>query len=77
MVLIESTKSSAIMPRQANKVAVLAEGDHLIFFINDQYVTEIHDDTVAKSRVGMAVEVLESDLNVIFEFDNIVLNRPK
>jgi len=76
-VLIESTKSSAILPRQANKAAVLAEGDHFIFFINDQYVTEIHDDTVAKGRVGMAVEVLEPDLNVIFEFDNIVLNRPK
>jgi hypothetical protein len=75
--LIESTRSEIILPRKANKLAVLATGDHFIFFINDQYVTEIHNDTLDKGRVGMAAEISEPDLDIVFEFDNILLKVPK
>jgi hypothetical protein len=74
--LIENTGSESILPREANKLAVLAEGDHFILFINDQYVTEIQDATLPKGRVGMGAEISEPDLNVIFEFDNLELRAP-
>jgi hypothetical protein len=75
--LITDTQSSAIHPREANKLAVLAEGDHFIFFINDQYVNEFTEDTLTRGWAGMIVEISEPDLNIVFEFDNPLLMRPK
>jgi len=75
--LIEDTKASTIRPREANKLAVLAEGDHFVFFINDQYVAECTDATIKTGKAGMAIEIFDPDLNIVFEFDNILLKRPE
>jgi hypothetical protein len=75
--LIDDTVSTAIRPREANKLAVLVEGNHFVFFINDQYVAEFTDGTLERGRVGMAAEISDTDLNIIFEFDNILVKLPK
>jgi len=75
--LIDETTSEAILPRKANKIAVLAEGDHFTFFINGHYITEFIDNSLETGRVGMAAEVSEPDLNIVFEFDNVLIKLPK
>lgn len=75
--LIDSSVSQAILPRESNRLAVLAKGDHFVLFINDQYVAEIQDGTLDKGRAGMAIEISEPDLGVLFEFDNLLLKLPK
>lgn len=71
--LINATQSPAILPHEANKISVIAEGGHFIFFINDQYVADIHNDALDKGRVGMGIEISDPDLNIVFKFDNIML----
>jgi len=75
--LIKPTKSSALRPDGANKISILAEADHFIFFINDQYVADIHDDTLDRGKVGLVIEISDADINAVFEFDNILLKLPK
>lgn len=74
--MVGATDSTAIRPQESNQVAVLAEGDRFVFFINGQYVLEVTDATLPAGMVGLAAGVHESDVEVVFEFDNISLQTP-
>lgn len=52
-----------------NQLAVQAEGANLIFFVNDQEVGRVTDDTFANGDIGLMVQTLGiGDVNV--QFDN-------
>ena len=55
---------------------MLAEGAYFRFFINDQFVAEASEWTLDSGRVGMAAGINEKDLNIVFEFDNLILLTP-
>lgn len=74
--MIESTRSPAILPKEANRLTVIAEGSHFMFFINEQYVGEMTDDHLEKGTTALAVELYEADLQAAFEFDNFELRTP-
>lgn len=74
--LIEFTVSSAILPKGTNRLTVIAEGSHFIFFINDHYVGEMTDDQIKKGTTAIAVELHGSDLQATIEFDNFELRAP-
>lgn len=75
--LIEYTKTSAISPQESNRLSIIAEGSHFIFFINDQYVAEMTDDHIKDGVVGFGVDVPLGGLQNSFEFDNFELRAPK
>lgn len=75
--LINWTSSSLIRPGQANRITVLAEGSHFTFFINDQYLTEMSDDTLKNGTTALAIEEANKDDHAVFEFDNVELTTPK
>lgn len=75
--LIDWTQSDFIQPDEFNKITVLAEGSHFTFFINNQYLTEITDDSIKSGTVALAVELATESDQAVFQFDNIELRTPK
>jgi len=75
--LIDWTQSELIQPGEFNRITVLAEGSHFIFFINDQYLTEITDDTIKSGTVALAVELADTNDHAVFTFDNLELTVAK
>ena len=69
--LIEDTLSEAILPRESNKLAVMAEGERFVFFINDQYVTEILMTRSPKGRLGWQ---LKSATPILMLFLNSIMS---
>jgi hypothetical protein len=74
-VLIDPTKSSHIRSTGPNKVTVLAQGPHFVFFINGQFVAEITDRTLPNGWVYLAVNQGANTSNT-YEFDNFELRAP-
>jgi hypothetical protein len=68
-------KISAIHPGETNRLTVLGIGSRFQFFVNDQFVGELDDDTHARGSVGVALDLIEGDTGS-FEFDNLELYTP-
>lgn len=67
---------TAIHAGDVNRLAVGAIGSHFIFFVNDQYIGEAEDDSVAGGTVGPAVW-LSGGENASVEFDHFELRSPQ
>jgi hypothetical protein len=74
--IIAGTFTSAIQKDKPARIAVLAEGDQFIFFINDQFVAQANDSTIPKGITALAINIGQADLQGTFEFSNIVLRAP-
>jgi len=74
--LIDLTQSDLIQPGKTNRITVLGEGSHFTFFINDQYLTEIMDDSIPQGITGLAVELAGKNDHGVFEFDNLDIRAP-
>lgn len=75
--LIEWTAAAAIRPGEANRLAVAAEGNRFRYFINDDLVAEVEDDTLPSGSAGVAVQVYNDGESAVFEFDNFEWRAPK
>jgi serine/threonine-protein kinase len=76
--LIDGTRHSAIRRGESNRLAVLGEGSHFVFYINDQYVDEIVvDGGLTSGRVGLAIAMFDGGGEAVFEFDNFELYAPQ
>ena len=73
--LTEWQDTFSIRPGARNRIAMVAVGPEFTFYINDQLVDTIVDNTLAKGRVGLAIDVYEADQQVVFEFDNLELRQ--
>jgi len=71
--LIDRTATSMIRRGQPNRLTVIAEGDHIMLFINDHFIAEEYDNQIKKGTAALAIEIFEPDQEGIFEFDNIQL----
>jgi hypothetical protein len=74
--LIPWTRSDAIKPYEVNKIAVIGEGSHFLFFVNNQYVGEVEDHQLPYGSVGIAITLYHADDHAVFEFDNFELRQP-
>jgi len=74
--LIDWTKTELIQSGRSNRITVIGEGSHFIFFINDQYLTEFTDDSIPEGLTALAVELSEEGDQGVFEFDNFELRKP-
>lgn len=73
--LIPNTPTTAIKPDAVNKLAVLAQGSHLSFFVNDQFVGQVEDSILTQGQVGIVYGV-DTPAPAAFEFDNFELRAP-
>ncbi len=69
--LLSLRYSPALRPGGINQLAILAEGDHFMFFINDQFVDEVHNDVIRQGTTAMVIELRLPRDQAIFEFDNL------
>jgi hypothetical protein len=75
-IIIDSTRSAAILPQETNRLTVIGEGNHFLLFINNQYVGEFTDNTFKEGVLGFALWLYEADLENSFEFDNFEVRVP-
>ena len=73
--LLDWQESDSIHPNKPNWLSVIARGDQFIFYINEQQVGVLQDDTLKKGKVGIGVD-LESGEEATFEFDTFMLKQP-
>ena len=76
MDMIKSTESSAILPEETNRLTVIAEGSHFVFFINNQFAGEMTDDHIEKGTATIAIQMHYLNSRAAFEFDNFELRVP-
>lgn len=74
--IVEIQKSQAVLPQDVNHLMVIAEGSNFEFYINDQLVHEMVDETSAQGVVGLGVTFYKVDLQNTFEFDNFIVKVP-
>ncbi|HEX4966513.1 MAG TPA: protein kinase [Thermoanaerobaculia bacterium] len=67
--------SSSIHAGQTNRLAVLVEGSHYSFFINDTLVGEVTDGTLRSGTTGVGVGLTKKGDSALVEFDNFELRR--
>ncbi len=70
--LVDCTPHRAINSAESNRIAVLAQSDRYLLFINDHYVTTLNDETHSRGSVGVGLDMDEGQANV-FEFDDMVV----
>lgn len=75
-IIIDSTRSTAILPEETNHLTVIGEANHFLLFINNQYVGEFTDNTFKEGILGFAIWLYEADLENSFEFDNFEVRVP-
>ncbi len=78
-------KSAAIKPGEVNRITVIASvsrfwllptGNRYTFFVNDQYVAQVEDNTLKYGDTGPAVELAKAGDAAAFEFDNFEVRAP-
>ncbi len=65
-------------PGEANHLSVLAEGDHLLGFVNGTRVVDVRDDSIREGAVGFYIATTERPLDEILTevaFDNIIVTN--
>lgn len=72
----EWTESTAIIPDGINRLAVIAQGEHMIFYINDQFVAEVFGSYTNSGTAGLLVGLGEAGQEGIWEFYNFEYRVP-
>jgi hypothetical protein len=74
--IIDWTTSGSIAATGVNKLAVLAQGERFMLFINGNLVYEVSDNSLPEGVVGVAIGLDEEGTNGVFEFDNLIIQVP-
>ena len=67
---------AAIQPGKPNRIAVIAEGSHMMFFVNDQFLSEADDSSLKSGAVGLIMGLSKAGDRGSYEFDNFELRTP-
>jgi hypothetical protein len=70
------TESTTIVPGGTNRLAVIAQGEHLVFYINDQFVAEVFNAESRSGTNGLIVGLDEAGEEGVWEFYNFELRTP-
>ncbi len=74
--LVDWRYSPTIRQEYVNKITIVAQGSHFIFWINDERVIGIDDDKISKGRNGLTMILYEAEDQAVFEFDNFEVREP-
>jgi hypothetical protein len=67
--------SAIIRSSETNRITIIGEGSHFLFFINDRFVREFNDDKIQSGKVGLVIDLNKNE-EALFEFDNYELRAP-
>jgi hypothetical protein len=73
--LIAAKATSLIKLEQDNTIAIVAEGSHFDFYINDTKVNSYDDSKLTGARLNLAL-YLQEGAESVFEFDEILVKTP-
>jgi serine/threonine protein kinase len=73
--IIDWTGTVAINPGEVNQLAVLTEGTHFTFSINETTVAEAEDNQLAAGEMGLSVLFITPG-NAVFTFDDFEVYTP-
>lgn len=68
--------SKAIKVGQTNKITIQAEGGHLTFYVNDEKLTTLENDTSLSGKIGLIIAMFEKETEATVHFDNLVIRKP-
>ncbi len=74
--VIDWAETTAVRPGDTNRLTVVAEGSHLTFYVNDQFVGEADEERLSAGKIGLAIELAEAGDSAVFEFDNFEIRAP-
>jgi hypothetical protein len=74
--ILDLTESGAIKPYQVNRISIMGQRTHFYFFINDQFVAEVEDDSIPYGGIGFYVSLCEKGDKAVIEFDNVIMLAP-
>jgi len=74
--LVDWRYSATIRQEDVNRITIVAQGSHFVFWINDQRVIGIDDDKIAKGRNGLTMTLYNPGDQAVFEFDNFEVREP-
>jgi hypothetical protein len=71
--LLNWSDSTAIRTGETNRLAVLAQGSQLLFYINDQLVANLNDPRLGSGKVGLLIGLSTPKDKGAWDFDNFEL----
>ncbi|MEW5960005.1 MAG: family 16 glycoside hydrolase, partial [Chloroflexota bacterium] len=69
------SSTDAIKVGETNELKVIADGSSLTFFVNDEELTSLEDDTLAEGTVGLIIDMFEEGKSTAVQFDNLVIRE--
>lgn len=73
--LMDWTKTSKINLDKYNQLTVIAQGDEMDFFINNDYLATVTDGTLPLGKAGITVFSDKVNTEVVYEFDDFKLQE--
>lgn len=74
--IVPWTPSDLIKNEGYNRLALIAQGARIVFFINNQYVAEATDDRLLSGKLGLCVGLDENGQTGLWQFDNLEIRVP-
>ena len=72
----EWTETSAIITGETNRLEVVVQGEHMLFYINDQFVAEAFASEITGGTAGLIVGLDEEGQEGVWEFYSFELRTP-
>lgn len=73
---LDTNKSQAILPGELNHIAIKAEDNLFTIFINNEFITQIEDDTISAGTIAFTGGFSNPDESGTFEFDYLTIQAP-
>lgn len=67
------SSTSAINTGETNTLKVIANGQTLTFFVNDEQLTTLEDSTLDKGQIGFVLDIFEEGQTAAVVFDNLMI----
>jgi hypothetical protein len=74
--LIDWSDSNAIHTDTPNQLTVIATGSHFEYFINQQNVASLDDDSISEGMAGLLIGLSQAEDQGSWVFDNFILSTP-
>ena len=52
---------------------MVADGETLVFFVNEEELTVIEDSTLAEGQIGLIIDMFEEEASATVDFDNLIV----
>jgi hypothetical protein len=75
-ILIKPSETATVQRGKTNRISVVANRSHFVFYVNDQLFGELYDDSLERGYVGIFIGLKGSGASAEVEFDNFRLQAP-